>query len=166
VAPQLTSPWAHDRSSLSPANRGFALIELLCVLAIVGLIVAIMLPNLPHATSRTKLESFAVQTAALLKDDRNAAVARKTTVTTRVETVTRSIRSGASGQTVHIPPDVIMEATLASRCANRVAGKSIDFFPSGMSCGGTVFLSRPGVALEIRVNWFTGSVEIVPKKSV
>jgi general secretion pathway protein H len=146
--------------------RGFALLELLCVLAIIGLLAAVLLPNLPYATSRVKLEGFAVQTAALLKEDRNAAVARRVTITTRVEANTRSIKSGASGRTIRIPSDVVMEAALASRCANHVAGKSIDFFPSGMSCGGTVFLSRPGIALEIRVNWFTGTVEIVPRKSV
>jgi len=148
------------------ASRGFALIELLCVLAIIGLLAAIMLPEIPRATSRAKLEGFAIQTATLLKEDRNAAVAQRATVVTRVETSSRSIRSGASGRTIRIPSDVIMDATLASRCANRVAGKSIEFFPSGMSCGGTVFLSRPGIALEIRVNWFTGTVEVVPGKSV
>jgi general secretion pathway protein H len=158
-------------SSVAPvkaphAGRGFALIELLCVLAIIGLLAAVMLPEIPRATSRAKLEGFAIQTATLLKEDRDAAVAQRATVTTRVETASRSIRSGASGRTIRIPSDVIMDATLASRCANRAAGKSIEFFASGMSCGGTVFLSRPGIALEIRVNWFTGAVEIVPGKSV
>jgi general secretion pathway protein H len=154
------------RANVPGANRGFALIELLCVLAIMGLLAAIMLPGIPRATSRVKLEGFAVQTAALLKEDRNAAVARQSRITTRVESTSRSIRSGASGRTLRIPPDVVMEATLASKCANRAAGNSIDFFPSGMSCGGTVFLSRPGIALEIRVNWFTGTIEVVPRKSV
>lgn len=154
------------RANAPHASRGFALIELLCVLAIIGMLAAIMLPSIPFATSHTKLEGYAVQTAALLKEDRNAAVARQARVTTRVESASRSIRSGASGRTLRIPSDVVMEATLASRCANRAAGNSIDFFPSGMSCGGTVFLSRPGIALEIRVNWFTGTVEIVPRKSV
>jgi general secretion pathway protein H len=154
------------RADAQRAARGFALIELLCVLAIIGLLAAIMLPGIPRATSRTKLEGFAVQTAALLKEDRNAAVARQARVTTRVESASRSIRSGASGRTIRIPSDVVMEATLASRCANRAAGNSIDFFPSGMSCGGTVFLSRPGIGLEVRVIWFTGTVEVVPRKSV
>lgn len=154
------------RASTPQACRGFALIELLCVLAIIGLLAAIMLPSIPSTTSRTKLEGFAVQTAAMLKEDRNAAVARQARITTRVESATRSIRSGASGRTLRIPSDVVMEATLASRCDNRVTGNSIDFFPSGMSCGGTIFLSRPGIGLEIRVNWFTGTVEVVPRKSV
>ena len=53
---------------------------------------------------------------------------------------------------------------LASRCADRAAGGSIDFFPSGMSCGGVIALARPGMGYEVRVNWLTGGVEIVPKK--
>jgi general secretion pathway protein H len=163
VAQLPISPLA--RANATRACRGFALIELLCVLAIIGLLAAIMLPSIPVATSRTKLEGFAVQTAALLKEDRNAAVARQARVTTRVESATRSIRSGASGRTIRIPADVVMEATLASRCADRIAGNSVDFFPSGMSCGGTIFLSRPGIGLEIRVNWFTGTVEVGPRKS-
>jgi general secretion pathway protein H len=39
---------------------------------------------------------------------------------------------------------------------------AIQFLPSGMSCGGTIFLSRLGTTLEIRVAWLTGAVEIVP----
>ena len=57
-----------------------------------------------------------------------------------------------------------VEAMLASRCADRNAGRSIDFFPSGMSCGGTIALARPGMGIEIRVNWLTGGVDIVPQK--
>ena len=36
-------------------ERGFALIEILCVLAIIGLLAAIILPALPRATTRAKL---------------------------------------------------------------------------------------------------------------
>jgi general secretion pathway protein H len=36
-------------------ERGFALIEILCVLAIIGLLAAIILPAIPRATTRSKL---------------------------------------------------------------------------------------------------------------
>src|SRR4051794_27164123 len=145
-------------------ERGFALIEVLCVLAIIGLLAAIILPAIPRATSRTKLESYAVETAALLKADRTAALRRQIQVATQVDAEARSIRSGVTGRVIRFPADVVIDTYLASRCADRSAGRSIDFFPSGMSCGGTIALARPGMGYEVRVNWLTGGVEIVPKK--
>lgn len=161
-----------ERRQISPAasadasngRRGFALIEILCVLAIIGLLAAIILPAVPRATSRSKLESYAVETAALLKADRSAALRRQVQVSTRVDAASRSIRSGFNGRAVSLPPDVAMEAVLAARCADRLAGRSIDFFPSGMSCGGTIALTRPGMGFEIRINWLTGGVEIVSQR--
>lgn len=140
------------------------MIEMLCVLAIIGLLVAIILPSIPRATSRAKLESFAVETAALLKADRSAALRRQVQVATEVDAQNRSIRSGVTGRVIRFPADVSLDAYLAVRCADRNAGRSIDFFPSGMSCGGTIAMARPGVGYEVRVNWLTGGVEIVQKK--
>jgi general secretion pathway protein H len=144
--------------------RGFALIEILCVLAIIGLLAAIILPAIPRATTRAKLESYAVETAALLKADRNAALRRQIQVTTQIDAASRSIRSGVTGRIIRLPNDVTLDAMLASRCADRTVGRSIDFFPSGMSCGGVIALARPGMGFEVRVNWLTGGVDIVPQK--
>ena len=162
MAPQPTLP-AVDAESCRH-DRGFALIEILCVLAIIGLLAAIILPALPRATTRARLEGLAVEAAALLKADRNAALRRQIRVTTQIDAAARSIRSGASGRTLRLPADVSIDAMLASRCADRRAGRSIDFFPSGMSCGGVVALARPGMGYEVRVNWLTGGVDIVPQK--
>jgi general secretion pathway protein H len=164
VERQPTLPAA--RAEHGDGEQGFALIEILCVLAIIGLLAAIILPAIPRATTRTKLESYAVQTAALLKADRNAAVRRQIQVTTRIDAPARLIRSGVTGRAVHLPDDVSLQALLASRCADHRAGGSIDFFPSGMSCGGVVALTRPGMGFEVRVNWLTGGVDIVPQKQV
>jgi general secretion pathway protein H len=148
------------------AERGFALIEILCVLAIIGMLAAIILPAFPRATTRATLEGYAVATAALLKADRNAALRRHILVTTRIDTRARSIRSGVTGRTIHIPDDVKVDAMLASKCADRNVGRSIDFFPSGMSCGGVIALARPGMGFQVRVNWLTGGVEIVPQNQL
>jgi len=152
------------RAEIRRGERGFALIEILCVLAIIGMLAAVILPAIPRATTRSKLESFAVQTAALLKADRSAALRRRIQVTTMVDAESRAIRSGVTGRILRLPADVSMQAMLASRCADRNAGRSIDFFPSGMSCGGTIALARPGMGFEVRVNWLTGGVDIVPQK--
>ena len=152
------------RAERDTGERGFALIEILCVLAIIGLLAAIILPSIPRATTRARLESYAVETAALLKADRNAALRRQVQVTTQVNAAARSIRSGVTGRIIRLPDDVSLDAMLASRCADRDVGRSIDFFPSGMSCGGVIALARPGMGFEIRVNWLTGGVDIVPKK--
>jgi general secretion pathway protein H len=152
------------RAENDHGERGFALIEILCVLAIIGMLAAIILPAIPRSTTRTKLESYAVATAALLKSDRNAALRRQIQVTTQIDAAARSIRSGVTGRVIRLPDDVSLDAILASRCADRNAGRSIDFFPSGMSCGGVIALSRPGMGVEVRVNWLTGGVDIVPQK--
>jgi general secretion pathway protein H len=152
------------RAENGRGERGFALIEILCVLAIIGMLAAIILPAIPRSTTRAKLESYAVATAALLKSDRSAALRRQVQVATQVDAASRSIRSGATGRVVRLPNDVVLDAILASRCADRIAGRSIDFFPSGMSCGGVIALSRPGMGVEVRVNWLTGGVDIVPQK--
>jgi general secretion pathway protein H len=154
------------RAGGSRGDEGFALIEIICVLAIIGLLAAIILPAVPRATSRARLESYAVETAALLKADRNAALRRRIQVATQVDAVSRSIRSGVTGRVIRLPNDVTVDATLATRCADRNAGRSIDFFPSGMSCGGVIALARPGMGYEVRVNWLTGGVDIVPKKAL
>ena len=152
------------RAERDTGEQGFALIEMLCVLAIIGLLAAIVLPAIPRATTRAKLESYAVETAALLKADRNAALRRQIQVTTQIDAETRSIRSGVTGRVIRLPSDVSLDAMLATRCADRNAGRSIDFFPSGMSCGGVIALVRPGMGFEVRVNWLTGGVDIVPQK--
>ncbi|HEY0568880.1 MAG TPA: prepilin-type N-terminal cleavage/methylation domain-containing protein [Xanthobacteraceae bacterium] len=141
---------------------GFTLVEIVCVVAMLAILAAIVLPAIPVSTTRIKLQSYATETAALLKADRNAAVRRRGEVATTVDPAARIVRSGSSSRSITIPGDVSFDAKLATRCNDRLAGPTIRFFASGMSCGGAITLARPGVGLEIRVNWLTGGVEIVP----
>jgi general secretion pathway protein H len=141
---------------------GFTLLEIVCVMAIMAILAAIILPAIPRGTSHARLEGYAMQTATLLKADHDAAIRRRTQIATEVNAVSRSLRSGATGYVVRMPQDVRFEAALAARCNQHAAGTTIDFFGSGMSCGGTIALSRLGVGYQIRVNWLTGGVEVVP----
>jgi general secretion pathway protein H len=143
---------------------GYVLLEIVCVLAIIGLLAAVILPAIPRATSRARLEGYAVATAAVLKSDRVAALRRRVRVATVVDAEARSIRSGAGGRIVQLPNDVRLDALLATRCYDRQTGSTIEFFPSGTSCGGVITLSHLSVGYEIRVNWLTGGVDVVPRQ--
>jgi general secretion pathway protein H len=143
-------------------DNGFTLLEIVCVLAMIAMISAIALPAYPRGTSRTRLEAYALEAATLLKSDRNAALRRGARVATELSTVARTMRAGSSGRLLKLPQDVGFSAVLAETCGARAAGTTIEFFPSGMSCGGTIFLSRLGAGFEIRVTWLTGGIEVVP----
>jgi general secretion pathway protein H len=143
-------------------QAGFTLVEIICVVAIMGMLAAIALPAFPRATPRTRLEGYALETAALLTADHNAARLRHAEVATAIDAPLRTIRSGSSGRVVRLPADVTVEAILAARCNNSRAGATIRHFASGMSCGGVIALTRPGAGFQVRVNWFTGGVEVVP----
>jgi general secretion pathway protein H len=141
---------------------GFTLLEVVCVLAIVALLATIALPAMPIGTTQSRLAGYAVEVATLLKVDRTVAIRRGEMVSTSLSSASRIVRSGAGEGTVHLPPDVALDAILAEHCGGRSAGSTIDFFPSGSSCGGTVAIVRQGAGFQIRVNWLTGGVEIVP----
>jgi general secretion pathway protein H len=148
------------------AEDGFTLLEMVCVLAIVAMLAAVLLPNISRDTSRPRLEAYAVETASMLKADRTAAIRRRVQIATQVDAGGRSLRSGSTERILRVPDDVAFSAILPDRCNERPAFSTIRFFPTGMSCGGTIMLSRLGTGYEIRVNWLTGGIEIVPSSTL
>ncbi|WP_315718715.1 MULTISPECIES: prepilin-type N-terminal cleavage/methylation domain-containing protein [unclassified Bradyrhizobium] len=143
-------------------EAGFTLIEVVCVLAIVALLASVAVPAVSRQTSRPQLEAYALEAAALLKADRNAAIRRGLEVATRIDAQARSFSSGANGQVVRLPTDVRVETLLPRRCDDRPSFQTISFFGSGMSCGGVIKLAHLDAGYQIRVNWLTGGIEIVP----
>ena len=147
------------------AERGFTLLEMVFVLAVIAMLAAVLLPLIPRQTSRSRLQAYALQTATLLKADRNAAIRRRADVATLVDAATRSIRSGASSEMIRIPDDVHFDAVLPQTCRQRAALSTISFLANGMSCGGTIALTRLDAGYEVRVNWLTGRIEIVSRNT-
>ena len=144
-------------------ERGFTLLEMVCGLSLIAMMAAVLLPFIPRQTSRSRLQAYALQAAAMLKEDRNAAIRRGTGVATLVDAGSRLIQSGATADMIRIPADVHFEALLPRTCNRRESLSTISFFASGMSCGGAVALARADVGYEVRVNWLTGRIEIVSR---
>ena len=163
MASQPTSRSSADRRG---NERGFALLEIICVLAIVGLLAAIVIPAFPKQTSRAQVLAYATEVATILKMDRAAAYRRNRTVATIASASARQIRSAASGFAHQVPRDVRVDTLLASRCRGMPAVETIQFEPSGRSCGGTIALSTSAARYEVRVNWLTGGVEVVEGRQI
>lgn len=155
---QPTSPVL--RGKIDSGDAGFTLIEVVCALAILAITAAIVLPRFPRGTSMSRLEAYALSTATALRADRDAAIRRRDVVGTTVDTKSRVVRAGASNRTVQIPADVDMDVLLPSRCSRVGAVSAVVFFPTGMSCGGVITLTRGGVGFEVRVNWLVGGVNV------
>src|SRR6516165_7399782 len=147
------------------SEGGFTLLEMVCVIALVAMLGAVLLPFVPRNTSRARLQAYPLEAATLLKADRNAAMRGGTDVATLVDVPSRAIRSGATAQTLRIPEDVRFEALLPQTCRQRAALSTISFFADGMSCGGAIALTRLDSSYEIRVNWLTGRIEIVSRNT-
>src|SRR5262249_61578938 len=73
------------------------------------------------------------------------------------------IRSGSTGRALQIPGDVTFQALLPLTCNERPARSTISFFATGMSCGGTIVLSRLGTGFEVRGNWLTGGIGVAAR---
>src|ERR1700733_2909863 len=102
-------------------QRGFPLLVMVCGIAIVAMLAAVLLPLLPQHTSRSRLQAYALEMATLLKADRNAAIRRRAEVSTLVDAPSRAIRSGISAQAIRIPDDVRFDALLPQTCRQRAA---------------------------------------------
>jgi len=150
-------------SEVRGAEDGFTLLELVCVIALVAMLAAVLLPSMPRNTSRARLHAYALEAASLLKADRNTAIRRGAEVSTLVDAPSRAIRSGATGQAIRLPADVRFDALLPQSCRRRAVLSTISFFADGTSCGGAVALTGLESSFEIRVNWLTGRVEIVSR---
>src|SRR5579872_1203198 len=100
------------RTMISRSNRedGFTLLEMVCILAIIAMLAAVLLPNIPHGTSRPRLEAYAVETASMLKADRTAAIRHRIQIATQIDAGGRSLRSGSTGRTLRVPDDVVFDA--------------------------------------------------------
>ncbi len=139
-------------------QAGFTLLELLVVLAIIGLAAAVALPALNRSPGRAELARGAQEVAAALRAARALAITENRPASFTADTL--SGRFAADGQADRYVPDGIglSVTTVQGQAAGDVA--DIRFFPDGSSTGGGVVLSRGALAYEVRVSWLTGAATV------
>ena len=136
------------------SDRGFALYELILALAILGMVAALVVPQLARAPGPVEIRVAAEEIAALLRSDRNMALrlrarSRKSNVTDGL------VLAGASDRA----------SSNSARGQDRVRsvepgvgeqGSGINFCRTAPP-GGALTLSRQDFSYQIYVNWLTAA---------
>jgi general secretion pathway protein H len=151
----VTSP-AGDRRGRS---AGFALYELILALAVLGLVAAVVFPRLIRPPGPAELRAKALEVAALLRSDRNAALREQREILSRIDLTRNAVVSGTRGYAVEIPRGVATKLVQSSREV-RLDGGGIRFLPNGRSSGGVLSIRRGEVGYQVSVNWLTSSVSV------
>jgi general secretion pathway protein H len=146
------------RMSSTDRRAGFSLLEVMAVMLIVALVASLVITTM-SGTGRAGLEAVTLKAAALLRRERLGAILGGHIRRVSLDGDSRAL-IGDGGDIVTIPRDVVLDVLGADAVwSGRLA--VVRFDPDGASTGAVLRLSREKAEYEIRVNWYTGSVEVV-----
>jgi general secretion pathway protein H len=139
-------------------NNAFTLIELMVVLAIIGLLMAVVAPRLPGVLDSTRVKSAVREITANLKASRSNAVTSSTDEVLIFNVENKTYGNDENNKTLDLPDDVKMSLITAETEQLSDDEGGIRFYKDGSSTGGQVKLEYKNNEYVVDVNWLTGKV--------
>jgi type II secretion system protein H len=137
------------------AERGFTLIEIVVVLAILGLVLAVVLPNLGPSTETVELRAAASELRALLRSTRSSAITANRDLVIVIDDAGRSFvldgarqpfrSTGFAEQRLHVEPP----------------GKLV-FYATGGASGGRLTIRSRRAEQVLEIDSVSGQVALAP----
>jgi general secretion pathway protein H len=150
------------RLHFPPRSRGFTLLELLVVLAIIALLLAITPPLITAAIPGAELKASARRVAAGLRLAREEAIRTGHDVTFTLDLETHSFEVDGRFRQGKLPKGLDLKLEAAETEMLDEHRGAVRFFPDGSSTGGRVILSRHDTGYQVGVQWLTGRILTAP----
>ena len=146
-------------SDIRGPARGFTLVEVIVVLAIMGLVLAMVAAHGPLGLGTLGSRAAANELAAGFREARARAVTGNRPVAVEIDLAGKSWRIGQDRPTL-LPRGLdIAVLTVAGQTAGRERAQ-IRFLPDGSSTGGRVELIEGPRHLRIGIDWLNGRVSV------
>ncbi|NHT74881.1 prepilin-type N-terminal cleavage/methylation domain-containing protein [Rhizobiaceae bacterium CRRU44] len=139
-----------------PRDRrgGFAMLEVVLALVVLGLLASLGLPLVRTQTGATALRSKAFEIVALLRMERNAAMTSGRPATVLIDVQAGRIRSARTTSEIALPATMALNLSPA-RSAD------IRFFPDGRATASELALSSGRDSIRIAISGPTAMIRIV-----
>jgi general secretion pathway protein H len=148
--------------SCKRAQRGVVLLDVVAALAIVALAAFVLMPRPRSGIGAAELSAAAVRVSGEFRQARAKALTTGGVTDVTVDPGNNRIQVD-DGNPISIRDGVAMNWVTSNRCPLRGGARALRFLADGRSCGGVMTLSASGRAIELRVDWLTGRVEMIPK---
>jgi general secretion pathway protein H len=147
----------------SPSNAGFTLVEVLVVVALLGMAMGLIATKGPVRNHAVEMDAVAEQVAQSARMAHARAITGNRVVRLILDLPTHSLRIDTSRPTV-LPATVgvLMTAVLGESVGG--AASAIRFNPDGSATGGQIELTEGPRRALIGVDWLTGRVSVAQSR--
>ena len=142
-------------------QAGVTLLELLIVIALMGIIAALVVPMFGGPVSTSELRATARQLAAGLRLARSEAVSERRETFLVVDVAGKRFKVDREAREHALPSKVELKLFTAQNDLVSENVGSIRFYPDGGSNGGHITVASGARKFDVDVDWLTGRVAIL-----